>query len=201
MDGIPARPGMVRRLGALLLAALAPLACVIGATDATAQQRLPAAQMQIAAPVAPVEAARILGERSPGPRRARADLSATVSTRATAASADADPPDPEITALARALGHDPDRIYQYVHDRIAFEPTYGLQKGALGTLLDRRGNAFDQAALLVALLRASDIAATFVHGELRLEPQPAADLLGVAPTSAAVGWALGSGGIPAQSWV
>jgi hypothetical protein len=59
---------------------------------------------------------------------------------------------PEIQALANALGNDPDLIYQYVHDNIEFSPIYGPWKGAQGTLLDGRGSAFDQAALMVALL-------------------------------------------------
>ena len=55
--------------------------------------------------------------------------------------------------MARALKNDVNLIYVYVYTNIDYSPTYGLKKGALGTLLDGRGNDFDQAALLVALLR------------------------------------------------
>jgi len=58
----------------------------------------------------------------------------------------------EIVELARGLKYDPSLIFQFVHDNIEFDPIWGSMKGALGTLLDGRGGAFDQSALLVALL-------------------------------------------------
>jgi hypothetical protein len=51
-----------------------------------------------------------------------------------------------IVELARALRNDPDLIYQYVHDNIEFSPLWGYLKGPVGTLLDGRGDAFDQAS-------------------------------------------------------
>lgn len=86
---------------------------------------------------------------------------------------------PEIQAQARALRNDVDLIYQFVHDNIRFSPGYGLQKGALGTLLDEEGNAYDQAALMIALLRAAGYAsANFVLGEIEVPLTPeGADLL------------------------
>jgi RHS repeat-associated protein len=62
---------------------------------------------------------------------------------------------PEIQALADGLGHSPERIFDYVHDRIRFVLYFGSKKGAALTLLERSGNDFDQSALLVALLRAA----------------------------------------------
>jgi RHS repeat-associated protein len=62
---------------------------------------------------------------------------------------------PEIQALADGLQDDPERIYDYVHDHIAFVLYFGSKKGANLTLLERSGNDFDQCALLVALLRAA----------------------------------------------
>lgn len=59
----------------------------------------------------------------------------------------------EIVALANELNNDPDLIYQYVHDNIEFSPLYGFLKGPVGTLLDGRGDSFDQASLMVALLQ------------------------------------------------
>src|SRR5579862_3357611 len=64
---------------------------------------------------------------------------------------------PEIVELARALQNDPDLIYQFVHDNIEFSPLFGLLKGPVGTLLDRRGNSFDQASLMVALLNQASL--------------------------------------------
>ncbi len=74
----------------------------------------------------------------------------------------------EIAELARGLQHDPELIYQYVHNHIRYVPYYGALKGATRTLLDRSGNDLDQAALTVALLRASDVTARYVSGTLRL---------------------------------
>lgn len=62
----------------------------------------------------------------------------------------------EVNALAGALKNDANLIFEYVHDKIEFLPLYGLQKGALGTLIDQSGTAFDQAQLLFELLRAAD---------------------------------------------
>ena len=62
---------------------------------------------------------------------------------------------PEIQALADGLQDDPLRIYNYVHDHIRYVLYFGSKKGAQLTLLEKSGNDFDQAALLVALLRAA----------------------------------------------
>jgi YD repeat-containing protein len=94
-----------------------------------------------------------------------------------------------IAELARALRNDVDLIYQFVHDNIEFFPMYGVQKGALGTLIDGMGNPFDQAALMVALLREAGYTADFVFGEIDLTPAEIKNWLGTddtdpAPTSA-----------------
>jgi RHS repeat-associated protein len=60
-----------------------------------------------------------------------------------------------IAALAYSLKCDADLIYEYVYNNIEYEPLYGSNKGALGTLLDQRGDDADQAILFVALLRAA----------------------------------------------
>jgi RHS repeat-associated protein len=62
---------------------------------------------------------------------------------------------PDIQALARGLENDPVRIFNYVHDHINHVLYFGSKKGAELTLLEKSGNDFDQAALLVALLRSS----------------------------------------------
>jgi RHS repeat-associated protein len=70
-----------------------------------------------------------------------------------------------ILALASSLKCDPDLLYEYVYNNIEFEPLYGSNKGALGTLLDRRGNAADQAILLVTLFNASGYTNTGYYNE------------------------------------
>ena len=109
---------------------------------------------------------------------------------------------PEIVALARTLQHDPKLIYEYVHDHIDYVPYYGYLKGPVLTLLDRSGNDFDQAALMVALLRASGITAQFVYGQMTIPNFLAANQrdmqhwLGVDASNNVINQLLSSGGIP-----
>ena len=92
---------------------------------------------------------------------------------------------PEIVHLARALKNDPDLIYQYVHDNIAFSPLFGLLKGPVGTYLDQRGDAFDQASLMVALLNQASLSnpsisnAGYIFGQLSLTSTQLQSWLGV----------------------
>ncbi len=74
--------------------------------------------------------------------------------------------DNRITELARGLQNDPLLMFDYVHNHIDYVPYYGALKGSTLTLLDGSGNGFDQAALLIALLRASGYTADFVHGKM-----------------------------------
>ncbi|WP_323123771.1 DUF6531 domain-containing protein, partial [Burkholderia alba] len=75
-----------------------------------------------------------------------------------------------IAELARALRYSPDLIYQYVRNNIAYYPIYGVQKGGLGAVLDNQGTDYDQATLMVELLRASNIQASYVRGVITLSP-------------------------------
>jgi transglutaminase-like putative cysteine protease len=75
---------------------------------------------------------------------------------------------PEIRQLARDLGNSPVRIYNWVRHNIEFVPGYGAMQDAQVTLGSRRGNAFDSASLLVALLRAAGIPARYVYGTIEL---------------------------------
>lgn len=77
-------------------------------------------------------------------------------------------PSARITSLARALEHNPDRIYDFVRNGVEFEPQFGLHKGGEGVLLDGAGGAFDQSQLMVELLRASGINARYVLGRVTL---------------------------------
>ncbi|MDR0183578.1 RHS repeat-associated core domain-containing protein [Lysobacter arvi] len=84
-------------------------------------------------------------------------------------SGDANPLGPaSISELARALRNHPDLIYQYVRNNIEFYPVWGIQKGALGAVLDNQGTGMDQATLMVELLRASGYTANYVRGVIKL---------------------------------
>ena len=73
----------------------------------------------------------------------------------------------EIKQLVRSLGHRPIDMYNYVRLHVRLQYYSGAQKGAQGTLVSNAGNDIDQAALLIALLRQSNIPARFVHGVIR----------------------------------
>jgi transglutaminase-like putative cysteine protease len=75
---------------------------------------------------------------------------------------------PDIVAKASELNGNPVNIYNWVHNNVQWEPTWGAIQDASQTLASRRGNAFDIASLTIALLRASGIPARYVHGTLEL---------------------------------
>ncbi|HWA90100.1 MAG TPA: hypothetical protein VG889_08715, partial [Rhizomicrobium sp.] len=106
------------------------------------------------------------------------------------------PTPPEIVELANALKHDPDLIYQYVANNIRIVWMYGLQKGALGAEIDKSGTAFDQAELLVALLRQSGFAPQYVAGTILLNGAQFQAWTGITNSRAAC-QLLSSGSIPA----
>lgn len=111
-------------------------------------------------------------------------------------------PAPEIVELARGLRGDIGAIYLYVHDNIALSPGFGLHKSPLGTLLDGEGNPFDQAALMVALLRQSGITANYVYGDITLSAAQIAAWLGTDPTKACAGaYILSTAGVPVSAIV
>ena len=109
---------------------------------------------------------------------------------------------PEIVALANGLNNDPDLIYQYVHDNIEFSPLFGALKGPVGTLLDGRGDSFDQAALMVALLNQASLSnpaisnVLFEFGTLNLSNAQLQKWLGVDSNPYSVSGVLAQGGIP-----
>jgi len=107
----------------------------------------------------------------------------------------------EIVELARGLRNDPNLIYKFVQDHIDYTPIFGSVKGATMTLLDRKGNDFDQSPLLIALLRQAGYTANYVYGVIRLDPNQITNWLGTSDDPSVVGTLLGSAGIPAQIWV
>ncbi len=114
---------------------------------------------------------------------------------------DANPLGPaSITELARSLRNHPDLIYQYVRNNIEFYPVWGIQKGALGTVLDNQGTGMDQAALMVELLRASGYSANYVRGVVKLPAQQFKEWYGFDTASVCgVLNQLGQGQIPIHS--
>ena len=91
---------------------------------------------------------------------------------------DADAADPEVLALVSRLEGDPDALLSYVAERIAYEPYRGSLRGARGTLRSGAGNAWDQASLAVALLRAAGVPARYARATL--DEALAADLIAAA---------------------
>jgi RHS repeat-associated protein len=108
----------------------------------------------------------------------------------------ANPRPPEIVELARALKNDPDLIYEYVRNTIKVNFSYGLQKGALGAIIDHSGTSFDQAQLFVELMRQAGYTASYKLGTITLNAQEFSDWTGLTNAKAACQF-LSSGGIPA----
>ena len=77
-----------------------------------------------------------------------------------------DPTDPYIVAEAALLGNDPNEIFAFVRDQVAFNVYSGSLRGARGTLWSIAGNSLDKASLLIALLGAAGISAQYVEGTI-----------------------------------
>ena len=163
--------GMQARNGSVLMRGVWPLtlACVLAVSQ-----------------VAAIGATMLPGLRAPlldtpaTPAACRIGMSATTTGGLTTN-------DAEIEELARGLKYDPGLMYKFVHDHIKFELTWGEVKGPYMTWMDRSGNAFDQAALMVALLeKASDnnteytiAEPDFVVGEIQLSASEAISWLDI----------------------
>ena len=92
----------------------------------------------------------------------------------------------EIKALAQTLGYQPVPIVNWVHENIEFLPSYGSTQSSQTTLDMRRGNAFDTASLLIALLRASNIEARYVYGAVQISGERLVKWLKVSDAQMAV---------------
>jgi hypothetical protein len=106
-----------------------------------------------------------------------------------------------ILLKAEELNHDPVEIYQWVRNNIEFIPSYGSIQGADYTLEYQRGNAFDTASLLIALLRASNIPARYAFGSVEMPADKVMNWVGNAKTPEAAGNLIGQGGIPVKGLV
>ncbi len=87
----------------------------------------------------------------------------------------------ELATLAQSLNWNPVSIYEYVKNNIETEWYWGCMKGAEETLHQKSGNDCDQAALLLALLRASGYPTRYVRGSIEFFPdiEKAKNLTGV----------------------
>ncbi len=108
----------------------------------------------------------------------------------------------EFTQLATALENDPRRIYQFVRNHFTYVPYYGALKGPYLTLKERSGNDFDQAAVLVELLRAAGYTANYQFGTMSIplsavNNSDMAHWLGTDANASRIGDIIASGGIPA----
>lgn len=165
---------------------------------------LPSVRLATGEPVRIEDADRMLRARWSGV--SRTGMPATRSAAAVAAMANAAAAGcggalqpVEIATLAAALKCELDLIFEYVHDNIAYEPLFGSNKGALGTLLDRRGSDIDQTNLFLALLSAAGYAASQLnlqYGYIRLNGAAASAWLGVKDDGQAIANLIHGGGIP-----
>src|SRR5690606_9901526 len=102
---------------------------------------------------------RTLSSQSPGQTSALTSTIGTVETQ----------------LLARALKYDADLIFEYVQNNIEYDVVKGFVRNATATTIAEVGTAFDQANLMVELLRISDdVAGTgynpkFVIGDIQIE--------------------------------
>jgi hypothetical protein len=104
---------------------------------------------------------------------------------------------PSIALLARALNFSPDVIFQWVHNNVEPYPIFGAQKGSVGAVLDNQGTTYDQAMLMVDLLRASGYTASFTTGVIKVTAAQLNAWYGVDTSNAcAVLTLLGRGQIP-----
>ncbi|HQX68160.1 MAG TPA: DUF6531 domain-containing protein, partial [Ottowia sp.] len=128
---------------------------------------------------------------------------AQASTPAQRVAGDAAPAAPaSVAELARALRNDVDLIYEHVRNNVEYVPLWGVKKGAFGAILDNQGTAFDQAALMVELLRQSGYTANYVKGRINLTAAQVTDWLGVDTAEVcAVLNLLGNGRIPVSGIV
>jgi hypothetical protein len=163
--------------------------------DERPHQRLDPAQL----PFAAATSTRRRPGSIPGGRGGEAPTGAAAA--AVTAAADLDPTEDapitaDIQALAASLGNQPLPIFNWVRNNIEFVPTYGSVQGAAMTLDARRGNAFDTASLLIALLRAAGVHARYVTGTVEVPVTSVLNWVGGAASANEAQQLMGQGGVP-----
>ncbi|MEN8135668.1 MAG: transglutaminase-like domain-containing protein [Thermodesulfobacteriota bacterium] len=101
-----------------------------------------------------------------------------------------------VIAKAAELGNDPLKIYEWVRNNIEFAPTWGSIQGADYCLQTELCNSFDTASLLIAMLRASNVPARYVHGTIELPIDKAMNWAGDFTDASAALQFMSAGGIP-----
>ncbi len=86
-----------------------------------------------------------------------------------------------IEDLAFELDHDPERIFQYVSERVVYDAYEGALRGPAEALASGAANSVDQALLMAALLRAAAVPVRFAVGHV--EPDVMARITGSRPTT------------------
>lgn len=113
------------------------------------------------------------------------------------------PPAIQFTPAIRAkaqneLGCNPTKIYNWVRNNINYEPYYGSFKSADQTLLEGAGNDFDQASLLISLMRVCNISAKYAYGTVEIPADQAANMVGASDAKMAA-TILATQGIPVKT--
>ena len=72
-------------------------------------------------------------------------------------------------SVVRNTGTDPTRIFAWVRDSTRWIPYHGVLRGAVGVLMDRRGNSLDRALLLATMLETAGHHVRLAHAELPRE--------------------------------
>jgi hypothetical protein len=98
--------------------------------------------------------------------------------------------------LAASLNHDAVNIYQYIYNKVEYIPAHGSIQGADYTAQSLRGGAMDQASLLIALLRLSNIPARYVYGSIKVDIEQAMNWVGGVTEPNAAQNILSQGGVP-----
>lgn len=106
--------------------------------------------------------------------------------------------DEDVKELAEELGT-PLEVYSYLKNTIHYEYYYGSRKGANGTYHAYAGNDYDQASLLIGILRYLGYEAEYVRGNILLEEEQALALTG-ADTFAHAADVLASAGVPVTKY-
>ncbi|MFZ2631084.1 MAG: RHS repeat-associated core domain-containing protein [Desulfosalsimonadaceae bacterium] len=94
-------------------------------------------------------------------------------------------------------------IYEYIRNNVDYVPYFGSLKGATLTYLDGSGNDFDQASLMIALLRAGGYTAQYVYGKMTIpasgdtSQKDIQHWLKVDANNAVIAKVFANGGIPA----
>lgn len=98
----------------------------------------------------------------------------------------------ELKALAASFDT-PAEAYEYVYNNIAFESYTNSRRGAVGAYELKRGNDFDQASLLIGLLREMGYPAKYGYAPALITPEQTLELMAMEDFDSASGMLASSG--------